>query len=168
MQPAWATIQILGGRIFGATEALQVDRVKDVVALVSGIAVEESRGYGRSTSLPHVGLLLEPARTFAAEAADGPAPDSFEAQARETVDAVDADIQACYATALAKSPDLQGRLDVQFAVGPDGRVVSARRVGGTLASSSVESCVLAKVQMLEFPKPEKVEVLRMPFEFGTL
>lgn len=60
----------------------------------------------------------------------------------------------CYQDALAKNPNLEGRVAVRFVIGREGAVSSAQNGGSSLPDSGVVSCVTRAFYGLSFPKPE--------------
>lgn len=63
------------------------------------------------------------------------------------------EVKFCYERALARFPSLAGRVVIQFAIDPAGRVASAAVASTTLGSREVEGCVTQAVRRWEFPKP---------------
>ena len=61
--------------------------------------------------------------------------------------------RACYQSALATNPNLQGRVVVNFVIGRSGAVSSANG-GGDLPNSAVINCVAGAFSGLTFPQPE--------------
>lgn len=59
----------------------------------------------------------------------------------------------CYEKGLLKDPKLQGRVEVQFVIGRDGKVTSVQG-GGSMPDAAVVSCVTAAFHALLFPQPE--------------
>ena len=72
----------------------------------------------------------------------------------------------CYEQGLQNDPDLRGRVSVQFVIGAAGRITTAHVAQSSLASKSVEGCMVAKMRNWQFPQPVgkvNVDVL-YPFE----
>jgi len=74
-------------------------------------------------------------------------------------------IKYCYEKQLLASPGLEGTVDTQFLINPNGTVgeVHAKGVNG-----DVSSCVAGVLKSIEFPKPKgggPVNVTSYPFEF---
>ncbi len=61
--------------------------------------------------------------------------------------------RACYQSALAQNPNLQGRVVVRFVIGRNGTVSSASG-SGDLPNPGVISCVAGAFQGLSFPPPD--------------
>lgn len=61
---------------------------------------------------------------------------------------------ACYLAALARDPELHGRVVVHFVVEEDGWVRVAKVAKGTELPDDVASCVAAQFVGLAFPSPE--------------
>lgn len=74
--------------------------------------------------------------------------------------------RACYQTALNRSPGLGGKLIVNFQIGGDGTVKSAKIAGGSsLRNDSVEGCVRNNIMRLKFPAKGGLANVNYPFLF---
>ena len=64
-------------------------------------------------------------------------------------------IQACYERGLKAKPDLQGDVDIDFVVAPDGKVAHASAAEGdtALPHAPTVDCILAEIRKLTFPEP---------------
>jgi TonB family protein len=72
----------------------------------------------------------------------------------------------CYEQGLQAQPSIGGRVAVDFVIGPNGRITTAKVAQSSLGSRTVESCMIAKMKSWQFPKPVgkvNVDVL-YPFE----
>ncbi|WP_413584079.1 TonB family protein [Bdellovibrio sp. HCB274] len=72
----------------------------------------------------------------------------------------------CYEKGLQAQPAIGGRVAVDFVIGPNGRITTARVAQSSLRSAMVENCMLSKMKNWQFPKPVgkvNVDVL-YPFE----
>lgn len=77
-------------------------------------------------------------------------------------------IKACYDRELAKDPKLNGKIEVSFTIGEDGKVKGQKIKSSTMKNEKVESCILQRIRRFEFPKPSKGEVkVNFPFVFET-
>jgi MYXO-CTERM domain-containing protein len=70
-------------------------------------------------------------------------------------------IRFCYEQQLAVSPDLEGRVQVAFEVGPTGRVASAEIANTTLANASAEQCIAAATRRWTFPAAAEASDVRV-------
>jgi TonB family protein len=79
-------------------------------------------------------------------------------------------VTECLRRAQAANPSISGKLLVEFVIGADGRVVSAKVKQSDLNNPRLESCVLTVIKMKRYPKPEggKIVVVRYPFHFYSL
>jgi outer membrane biosynthesis protein TonB len=76
-------------------------------------------------------------------------------------------IQRCYEKALQRDPNLAGTLEITVALDARGAVGSVK-VGGTLGSAEVDTCIEAAVRPLCFPPPHNgVAQLMYPLTLGT-
>ena len=63
-------------------------------------------------------------------------------------------IAACYATELGRDPQAQGKLALQFVIGPSGQVLKAQFNWSTMGNRPLlEGCILGLVKALSFPPP---------------
>lgn len=78
-----------------------------------------------------------------------------------------AQIRYCYEKQLAQSPDLAGKVLIEFVIGADGRVSTARAAEQTLSDPEVGRCIASKVKTWTFPQPRGggVVVVTYPFLF---
>jgi hypothetical protein len=72
--------------------------------------------------------------------------------------------RACYESAAARDPRLQGGITVSFNVSPAGSV-TARIANSSLANARVESCVLRMFNRLRFPVAERATSANWPLVF---
>lgn len=64
------------------------------------------------------------------------------------------EVRGCYNEGLARDPNLQGRVAIQFAITPDGTVSVATVGDSDVPDDSVTKCIAAAVRTWEFPKPQ--------------
>jgi hypothetical protein len=78
-----------------------------------------------------------------------------------------AQVRYCYEKQLSVTPDLAGKVMVEFVIGGDGAVTSARPSDTTLSDPEVGRCIVEKVKTWTFPKPKGggVVVVTYPFLF---
>jgi TonB family protein len=95
--------------------------------------------------------------------------EAFELAGKKVVRRYANQIKYCYERELVKRPDLSGEIEIQVSIGPDGRVINARVARSTLSNPQVEQCVVSRFLRMEFMAPPSggVEVLRLPYAFGT-
>lgn len=55
-------------------------------------------------------------------------------------------IQFCYQRTLKRNPNLKGKIVVRFTIAPQGSVSQATILSSTLNNSSVESCIVSRIQ----------------------
>ena len=73
------------------------------------------------------------------------------------------EIIACYETELQKVPELQGRIDVEFVIGPDGAVGGTKLKASTLKNDAVHACVQRRVKQWRFPEPKGGGTVRVSY-----
>jgi hypothetical protein len=74
--------------------------------------------------------------------------------------------RACYQTELNRSPGIGGKLVINFQIGGDGIVKSAKiGAGSSLRNDTVESCVRANIMKLKFPAKGGIANVNYPFLF---
>lgn len=72
----------------------------------------------------------------------------------------------CYERGLQSQPNIGGRVAVSFVIGPNGRINTAEVAQSSLASRTVENCIVSRMKTWQFPRPVgrvNVDVL-YPFE----
>ncbi len=67
-------------------------------------------------------------------------------------------IQRCYQRELSKNPTLSGKINVEWVIGEDGYVKSARQTYSDMKSQEVSECILELIRSWQFSKPEGGEV----------
>jgi hypothetical protein len=60
----------------------------------------------------------------------------------------------CYEQGLTRNPNLEGRVQVRFAIDREGMVSNVQNGGSDLPDNAVVSCVMNAYYGLSFPKPE--------------
>ena len=74
--------------------------------------------------------------------------------------------RACYQGELNRTPGLGGKLIVNFQIGGDGIVKSAKIAGGSsMRNSTVEGCVTSNIMRLKFPAKGGLANVNYPFLF---
>ncbi|MEZ4436799.1 MAG: AgmX/PglI C-terminal domain-containing protein [bacterium] len=77
-------------------------------------------------------------------------------------------IKYCYEKALARAPELQGKVTVNWRILLDGKVGSVMIEASTLGDREVEDCISRQVRRWSFPKPEGgMCQVRYPFVFNA-
>ncbi|MBI5490282.1 MAG: AgmX/PglI C-terminal domain-containing protein [Deltaproteobacteria bacterium] len=76
-------------------------------------------------------------------------------------------IKHCYESALHSSPDLSGRVTVNFTVAPEGYVRGVRTVSNSLDDGSVAQCIEGIIGRLNFPAVDGITTATYPFLFQT-
>lgn len=62
-------------------------------------------------------------------------------------------VVACYEQALQSHPALEGKLAVQFVIGPQGKVVKASIKDSNITDAGLIQCILSRLKMWAFPAP---------------
>jgi hypothetical protein len=78
-----------------------------------------------------------------------------------------AKIRWCYEKELAKSPNIFGRITINFIIKGDGFVGTSKVSRTTLKSEPVENCVASVIKQIRFPKPKGggTVIVNYPFVF---
>ena len=78
------------------------------------------------------------------------------------------EVKYCYEQALRTRPSLAGRVVVQFAIAPTGRVLTSVVQSSSLGVAAVDSCVVNAVKRWEFPQPDRggLAMVSYPFSFA--
>lgn len=76
-------------------------------------------------------------------------------------------IRNCYEMALARSPDLYGKLVIEWLIEEKGRVARPKVVSNSLGSDTVANCLIKRLKTWRFPDPppDKVGQVTYPFVF---
>ncbi len=69
------------------------------------------------------------------------------------------EVQRCYQVELDKNENREGRVQVNFIIGRDGKVTQSKLEQSTLGSSSVEKCIVNAVRSWQFPMPKSNPVV---------
>lgn len=78
-------------------------------------------------------------------------------------------IRSCYENELRLNPLLQGKVNIRFTIGVDGRVSAVEIINSTLGSPEAENCITRRIRRWEFPAPEEGEVVvTYPFVFTVV
>jgi outer membrane biosynthesis protein TonB len=77
-------------------------------------------------------------------------------------------VRACYDAELIDNPGLDGRINVRFTVGREGRVTTAAVGASTLRNPTLETCLVDVVKLCRFANPvdRRPVDLSYTFEFG--
>ncbi|MBM66757.1 MAG: hypothetical protein CMH55_11050 [Myxococcales bacterium] len=78
-----------------------------------------------------------------------------------------AQIKYCYELELLRTPGLEGKVQVQWVIGPDGRVNRTKITSTTMKSANVEACIQRKIRTWVFDQPKGggIVVVNWPFFF---
>jgi len=78
-------------------------------------------------------------------------------------------VRYCYERTLLKSPNLRGKVVVQWTIAPSGKVRSASTQFSSVTSDSLTRCILGKIKKWKFPKPKGGQVIvSYPFIFNSV
>ncbi len=69
------------------------------------------------------------------------------------------EIRLCYERQIQKEPGLQGKLDVFWQVGAQGRVMNLKINGNSTGSKALADCVVARIRTWKFPNPPHAQSL---------
>jgi TonB family protein len=78
------------------------------------------------------------------------------------------DAKYCYEPELAKNPKLSGRIEVQFTISAEGKVIAVVLVSSTMNNPKVERCLVNAIRRWRFPKPSGggIVIVKYPFSFS--
>lgn len=71
----------------------------------------------------------------------------------------------CYQRELSRSPELAGKVTVQFVIAPDGSVSRSSVKSSSLGSAAVESCLADRMRRLSFPAPRGGGIVMVSYPF---
>jgi len=80
------------------------------------------------------------------------------------------EIRYCYESAMIRTPDIEGKLIVDFIISSAGSVKSTAVKNSTLSDPRLDDCILRRLATWKFPQPKgKIDVaVTYPFIFKTL
>ncbi|HUU03928.1 MAG TPA: AgmX/PglI C-terminal domain-containing protein [Myxococcota bacterium] len=79
------------------------------------------------------------------------------------------EIQYCYERNLLLSPNLQGKVVMEWTIATSGSVSVVKTKNNTMASPAVAMCISAKIKGWKFPKPKGgIVVVSYPFIFNSI
>lgn len=92
---------------------------------------------------------------------------SSEQDVKEVIRTIRPAMEKCYDDAVAKKPDLSGKLMLIFSIGLDGKVdPKTAGLGGQAGDPVFAQCVLDLVVLQQFPKPRVITDVQMPVNLG--
>lgn len=134
----------------------------------SGIGTTSSVGYGKGehAKVGGQGRSFVKMDTTSAIVEDGLTKD----EVGEVIHRHLSEIRYCYESAMLRTPDIEGKLVVNFAIGSSGDVISSAVKSSTLPDPRLDDCVLRRLVTWKFPHPKGgIEVaVTYPFIFKTL
>ncbi|MFK8003229.1 MAG: TonB family protein, partial [Polyangiales bacterium] len=76
----------------------------------------------------------------------------------------------CFERALQSRPDLEGRVQAQFIIAPNGAVTTANIQSSTLRHQAAEACVLDVVRRMTFPATPhgNISIVTYPWVFSAV
>lgn len=76
-------------------------------------------------------------------------------------------IRACFESLLNQHPELGGKVQTQFTIGPEGRVLESKVTQSSTGSQELDRCVASRVRLWQFPRPKGggIVVVSYPFLF---
>lgn len=75
------------------------------------------------------------------------------------------EVRHCYNLGLSAKPDLSGRVEVNFVVGPQGRVLTAVVARSTLGHGAAANCIAKATKRWKFPKPRSAGTVTVRYPF---
>lgn len=75
------------------------------------------------------------------------------------------EIRNCYEQELQKSPDLYGKVVLEWDIEEEGRVSRVSTKSNALGNDRVANCIMSRLKMWKFPDPPKDQVGRVIFPF---
>ncbi len=75
-------------------------------------------------------------------------------------------VQDCYERELKRDPSLAGKIEIEFTIDDEGRVVDAVISSNKMGSDAVGECIVSRLRRWRFPKPDGGSVtVNFPFIF---
>jgi hypothetical protein len=72
-------------------------------------------------------------------------------------------LKACFNRAIKKNPRLTGRFVYTFTIEASGKVSRAAATAGTAESAPVDTCIVAAIKKIVFPKSSGPTTINFPF-----
>jgi TonB family protein len=73
------------------------------------------------------------------------------------------EIKYCYEQELNKTPNLSGKVAVQFVIDPTGAVSEGNVTETSLNNTTTESCMLSRIRRWKFPEPQGGGIVTVTF-----
>ena len=136
----------------------------------AAVAIDEEDSYAPTSAWIEEGL--DPNVTTFGFGGNAPAepvgPELSEYQIQQLVNQRQTELMSCYADALAQIPedvDLQGKVDIQMGIAPDGHVSMVTVTGSTLESKQTEDCIVDKARAWSFPPTNRAALMKFDTDF---
>jgi len=75
------------------------------------------------------------------------------------------EVRHCYGRALSANPEVAGRVEVEFVVSPEGRVLTAVVASSSLGNAPAATCIAKAVKRWKFPKPQSAGTVNIRYPF---
>lgn len=75
-------------------------------------------------------------------------------------------VARCHEAALARHPNLEGRVTIRFAIGGSGAVLSSAPTQNTTGDADVANCIATAVSRWRFPPPQGGGVVTVNYPFN--
>lgn len=77
-------------------------------------------------------------------------------------------VQDCYERELKRSPNISGKIEIEFTIGTNGRVEEALIASNAMGSAAVGNCIVSRIRRWRFPRPDGGSVtVTFPFIFTS-
>lgn len=104
---------------------------------------------------------------FESGAADTPqGPELSEHEIQQLINARQNTLMHCYADALARNPDLQGRVDMRFGIAPDGHLSVVKVTASSLRDKPTEDCLVSSAREWTFPPTNRPSLMKFETDFS--
>jgi len=138
------------------------------VATLGGSGEGKGSGYGKGE---HAGVKGQ-GQAFVSMDVAGAAVDEglTKDEVGEVIHRHLSEVRYCYESAMIRSPDLEGKLMVNFTIGGSGMVKSTEVKSSTLPDPRLDDCILRRLATWKFPNPRgSIDVaVTYPFIFKSL
>ena len=138
------------------------------VATLGGSGEGKGTGYGKGE---HAGVKGQ-GQAFVSMDVAGAAVDEglTKDEVGEVIHRHLSEVRYCYESAMIRSPDLEGKLMVNFTIAGTGMVKSTEVKSSTLPDPRLDDCILRRLATWKFPNPRGgIDVaVTYPFIFKTL
>ncbi|MGZ3697676.1 MAG: TonB family protein [Bdellovibrionota bacterium] len=138
------------------------------IASLGGEAKGDQAGYGKGS---HAGVQGQGSGQVSLDAQGAAVEEGLtKDEVGEVIHKHLGEIRYCYESAMIRSPDVEGKLMVNFSIGGTGVVRSSEVASSSLSDPRLDDCILRRLSTWKFPEPRGhvTVAVSYPFIFKSL